>query len=146
MEEWWISSAFSQSLEDNLEFLHRDMGNSTICEDNLNSFSRSSKFNNKTRWPNNSTASSIMMNSGTSSKSKILFNKNNTENITKQCVKRLISTCSPAIRTMTVTSKSSIADIHLEWETDITKTETKTLTVTRKSSISDAFLEWESDI
>ena len=47
---------------------------------------------------------------------------------------------------MNVASKSSIADVYLEWEADITKTETKTMNITSKSSISDAFLEWEADI
>ena len=52
----------------------------------------------------------------------------------------------PTLSSMTVNSKSRCADVYLEWETDITKTETKTLTLTRKSSIADAFLEWEANI
>ena len=154
MEEWWISPAFCQSLEDTLQFLHQDIGpSSNIRNDNnenVNRFSRSSKFSNKTsrKYASIESSSSTTFQNISSPKSKYPTNIScssswkTLENLRTSYNNK----CLADTRAMKVATKSSIADVYLEWEADITKTEAKTMNITSKLSISDAFLEWEADI
>ena len=81
-----------------------------------------------------------------SSMSKMLKNNNSTD-IDKYSTKSSGSTCS----TMTITSKSSIADVQLEWEADAINgfssiNPTRTMLITSKSASVDVYLEWVADI
>ena len=68
---------------------------------------------------------------------------NNSTDIDKYSTKSSGSTCS----TMTITSKSSIADVQLEWEADMINglsliNPTRTMLITSKSASVDVYLEW----
>ena len=76
-----------------------------------------------------------------------MLNNNNSTDIDKYTTKTSGSTCP----TMTVSSKSSIADIQLEWEADMINglSSTKpirTILITSKSASVDICLEWVKDI
>ena len=76
-----------------------------------------------------------------------MLSKNNSTDIEKYTTKSSGSPCS----TMPVTSKSSIADVQLEWEADMINglssiNPTRTMLITSKSASVDVYLEWVADI
>ena len=76
-----------------------------------------------------------------------MLNNNNSTDIDKYTTKTSGSTCP----TMTVSSKSSIADIQLEWEADMinglsSTNPIRTILITSKSASVDICLEWVKDI